>query len=132
MPCLVQRRGDGRWGEKVTLARKGTRRIVVDGVEFRWKVRHKPTYDQGIGASPLTFVAEPAERPESLLVVSLPHPHPGNWLDLPSVPVLPRTVATAIRLALARGWRPFQPGPAFTLSLDETLTSALPVRVQAE
>ncbi|WP_119728837.1 hypothetical protein [Thermomonospora amylolytica] len=108
----------------MTLARKGTRRIVVDGVEFRWKVRHKPTYDQGIGSDPLTFVAELAEYSGALLVVSLPYPHPGNWLELPSVPVLPRTVATAIRLAMERGWQPSRPGPAFELSLDKTLTSA--------
>lgn len=28
----------------MTVARKGSRRIVVDGVQFRWKVRSRPTY----------------------------------------------------------------------------------------
>lgn len=108
----------------MTLARKGTRRIIVGGVEFRWKVRHKPTYGQANGWTPLIFVAELAEHPGALLVVSLPYAHPGNWFVLPTVSVLPRTVASAIKLAMDRGWQPSRPGPAFKLSLDETLTSA--------
>lgn len=108
----------------MALARKGTRRIIVDEVQFRWKVRHKPTYCQANGWSPLIFAAELAEHPGALLVVSLPYAHPGNWLLLPTGPVLPRTVASGIKLALDRGWRPSQPGLAFMLSLDDTLTSA--------
>jgi hypothetical protein len=44
----------------MTLVKKGCRRIVVDGVAFRWSVRHRPTYCQANGWSPLTFVVEQA------------------------------------------------------------------------
>jgi hypothetical protein len=108
----------------MTLATKGTRRIVVDGVAFRWSVRRRPTYAQALGWSPLTFVAEHAEEPGAVLITEMPgaHPrtpvpsaHPGNWLGLPGRPVTPATVAAGIRRALAAGWQPTRPGPPFTL-----------------
>jgi hypothetical protein len=103
----------------MTLASRGSRRITVDGVDFRWKVRRKPTYCQANGWSPLTFVVELVEQRGALLVVSLPVAHPGNRLGLPSRPVLPATVSAAVRRALAAGWQPSQPGAAFNLSLDD-------------
>ena len=103
----------------MALAGRGARRITVDGLVFRWLVRRRPTYCQALGWSPLTFVAELAGESGSLLVVALPCAHPGNWLGLPSKPVLPATVAAGIRHALSAGWQPRRPGPAFTLALDE-------------
>jgi hypothetical protein len=100
----------------MTLARKGTRPITVDDVPYRWKVRHKPSYGQGIGESSMIFAVERADRPGTTLVVSLPWAHPSNWLGLPSGAVRPSMVADAIRCALAQGWQPSQPGPTFVLS----------------
>ena len=101
----------------MTLAKKGSRRIVVDGVEFRWRVRRRPTYDQGMAWTPLTFVVEQAEQRGALLVVSMPGPHLSNWVGLPSEPVLPSTVASGVRSALAACWQPARPGPVFALTL---------------
>ncbi|MEV0728131.1 hypothetical protein [Polymorphospora sp. NPDC050346] len=103
----------------MTLAIKGSRRITVDGVAFRWSVRRRPTYSQGSGWSPLTFVVEQAEQPGALLVAALPCAHPGNWFGLPSQPVLPGTVAAGVRQALTAGWQPSRPGPAFKLDLSD-------------
>lgn len=110
----------------MTLAAKGTRRITVRGTTYRWKVRGKPTYGQGNGWAPLTFVVEHAERQGALLVVSLPYAHPGNWLGLPSGGVPPRTVAAAISRALAEGWEATTAGPAFELSIDDTFLISPP------
>ena len=44
--------------------------------------------------------------PGALLVVALRHARPGNWLNLPSTPVRPATVAAPIRRALAAGQPP--------------------------
>ncbi|MBO2464649.1 hypothetical protein J4709_44475 [Actinomadura sp. LCR2-06] len=99
----------------MAMAKKGSRRITVAGLEFRWKVRGRPTYDQALGWTPLTFAAERAAEPGALLVVSMRCAHPSNWLGLPATPVLPRTVAAAINTALQRGWQPSQPGPPFVL-----------------
>jgi hypothetical protein len=110
----------------MTLAIKGSRRIIVDGVTFRWSVRRRPTYCQANGWSLLTFVVEQAEQPGALLVASLPCAHPGNWIGLPSQPVLPGTVAVGVRQALAAGWRPSRPGPAFKLQLVARTVTAEP------
>jgi hypothetical protein len=102
----------------MALPRKGSRRIAVDGLIFRWLVRRRPTYSQTLGWSPLTFVAELADEPGARLVVALPYAHPGNWLGLPSAPIRPATAAAALRQALTAGWQPHRPGAAFTLALD--------------
>ena len=106
-------------GAFVTLTSKGSRRIVVDGLAYRWLVRPRPTYSQALGWSPLTFVAELLDESGAPCVVALPYAHPGNWLGLATTSVRPATVAASIRKALAAGWQPHRPGPAFTLSLDK-------------
>ncbi|MEV0192195.1 hypothetical protein AB0I39_27105 [Kitasatospora purpeofusca] len=116
-------RMSGRHGEKskeqmMALVKKGSRRIVVDGVTYRWRVRHKPTYCQGNGWTPLTFAVEDATTPGTALVVQAGRPHPGNWFALPTQPVLPADVAQAIRTALARGWTPLASGSPFRLELS--------------
>jgi hypothetical protein len=108
----------------MTLARKGSRQITVDGIRFRWKVRGKPSYSQGNGWTPLVFAVEQAEQPGALLVASLPCAHPGNWLGLPAGVVLPGTVASAVKSALTEGWQPSRPGPTFVLALDESAVTA--------
>jgi hypothetical protein len=100
----------------MTLARKGSRNILVDGVGYRWKVRHRPTYSQGLGSTRLSYVVEQAERSGSLLVVTVPWAHPGNWVGLESAAIRPAMVAEAIRAARAIGWHPTLPGPAFALA----------------
>jgi hypothetical protein len=103
----------------VTLARKGTRHITVDEVGYRWKVLNKTTELPGIGWSPLTFVVEHADTPGARLVVSLPDANPASWVDFPERwpgSVHPRTVAHAIRRALAQGWEPSRRGPQFLLT----------------
>ncbi|MGW5722306.1 hypothetical protein ACWEVP_39460 [Amycolatopsis sp. NPDC003865] len=96
----------------MTLSRKGSRLITVDGAEYRWTVRRKPTYSQGLGAT-MTFAVEPAEHPGATLVVDTGRPRPDNWLHLPAEPVHPAEVAEAVRMALARGFgfraRPARP-----------------------
>jgi hypothetical protein len=98
----------------MALTKKGARRIVVDGVEYRWVVRRKPSYSQGIG-SPLTFVVELFAAHGAVLVVTADDARPDNWLGLPSITILPAQVASCIRTALADGWQPAQPGPPFRL-----------------
>ncbi|GLY41816.1 hypothetical protein Amsp01_078390 [Amycolatopsis sp. NBRC 101858] len=87
----------------MTLAHKGSRRITVDGTDYRWTIRPKPTYSQGLGAT-MTFAVELAERPGATLVVDTGRARPDNWLHLATEPVLPAEVAEGIRAALARGF----------------------------
>ncbi|MEU8636747.1 hypothetical protein AB0C38_31635 [Amycolatopsis sp. NPDC048633] len=87
----------------MTLARKGSRLITVDGTDYRWTVRPKPTYTQGLGST-MTFAVELAERPGATLVVDTGRPRPDNWLHLATEPVRPAEVADGVRAALARGF----------------------------
>jgi hypothetical protein len=101
----------------MTLAGKGSRRIVVGDVAYRWTVRRKPTYSQGIAESPLSFAVELADRPAGRLLVSLPVPRPDNWLHAPSGVVTPALVARCITDARDSGWDPARPGPPLTINL---------------
>ncbi len=103
----------------MTLPSKGTRRITVAEVPYRWAVRRKPTYSQGIGQSPLTVAVEHAEQSGSVLVIRFPQAHPGNWLGLPSAGVTPANVALAIREARDRGWQPETSASTFHLDLTQ-------------
>ncbi|MGC7095083.1 hypothetical protein ACPZ19_10490 [Amycolatopsis lurida] len=103
----------------MALVRMGSRRIVVDGVTYRWRVRGRPTYAQGLGSSPLTFAVEQADVRGAVLVVTTDQPHPGNWLEIPARPILPVHVADAIRAARAMGWTPEKPGTPFLLDRSQ-------------
>ncbi|MFC9895980.1 hypothetical protein ACFVMC_20015 [Nocardia sp. NPDC127579] len=87
----------------MTLTRKGSRSIVVDGTEYRWTVRRKPTYTQALG-SDMAFAVELADGPGPVLVVRTGRPRPDNWLNLPTQPVYPAEVAAGIRTALSQGF----------------------------
>lgn len=106
----------------MALVRKGSRRIVVDGTEYRWRLRGRPTYDQGLVWSPCTFAVEHADTPGTMLVVTTDQPHPSNWIGREAEPVLPSGVAAAVRLALSEGWTPTAPGSAFHLDQSAGFT----------
>lgn len=87
----------------MSLARRGSRLITVDGTGYRWTVRPKPTYSQGLGST-MTFAVELADRPGATLVVDTGRPRPDNWLHLPTEPVRPAEVADAVRAAPRTGF----------------------------
>ncbi|WP_405624573.1 hypothetical protein [Streptomyces sp. NBC_01396] len=106
----------------MALVRKGSRRIVVDGTAYRWRVRGRPTYFQGLAWSPCTFAVEHADTPGMTLVVTTNQPHTSNWFECEATPVLPSGVAPAIRLALREGWNPTAPGSPFLLDQSAGFT----------
>ena len=86
----------------MTLARKGTRQLVVDNVHYRWTVA--PNDEPGVG-----IVAELAALPASRLV---------SWVDH-GVIIGPALVRRAILDAIAAGWRPNERGPDFVRRVQE-------------
>ena len=104
----------------MALGRKGARRIVVDGTTYRWRLRSRPTYFQGMAWTPCTFAVEHADSagPGTTLLVTTGQPHLSNWLGREGKPILPPDVARAIRHALREGWRPASPGTPFHLDLS--------------
>ncbi|MDT0267191.1 hypothetical protein RM844_12930 [Streptomyces sp. DSM 44915] len=106
----------------MTLVSKGSRRIVVDDTTYRWRVRHKPSYCQSMGWTPLTFAVEHADTPGTILVVTTDQPHPNCWYGRDARPVLPSDVARAIRHARQTGWTPTTPGSPHHLDWSHTFT----------
>lgn len=92
----------------------GSRRLVVDEVAYRWRIRRRATYSQAdYGHGTLHVAVELAERPGAVLVLYTDRPHPADWGTTRVVPVRPSDVAGWVRAALAAGWVPSQPGPQF-------------------
>ncbi|MEU2928870.1 hypothetical protein ABZ636_28040 [Streptomyces sp. NPDC007251] len=109
----------------MALGRKGSRRIVVDGTSYRWRLRPRPTYGQGLCWWPCTYAVEHAEHPGTTLVVTTNQPHASNWLERPSNPVLPSDVAAAITAALQHGWVPTRAGSPFHLDQSAGFSPSL-------
>ncbi|MFD9317007.1 hypothetical protein ACFWDQ_04715 [Streptomyces sp. NPDC060053] len=106
----------------MALVCKGSRRIVVDGTAYRWRLRGRPTYPQGLAWSPCTFAVEHADTPRTTLMVTTNQPHLSNWIGREAKPVLPSDVAQAIERALREGWTPTAPGSPFHLDLSAGFT----------
>ncbi|MGA5821709.1 hypothetical protein ACPC54_28055 [Kitasatospora sp. NPDC094028] len=104
-------------GSSVALVRKGSRRIVVDGVEYRWRMSRKHWCCDYEGST-LAYRVEDAARPGTTLVVETGRPAPLEPRLVPAELVLPAEVAAGIRAARSRGWTPDRPGAPFELHLS--------------
>src|SRR4051794_590876 len=92
----------------------GSRRLVVDGLAYRWRIRRRATYGQmDYGDGTLHVAVHLEEDPGALLVLYTDRPHPNDCVPKPIVPVCPSDVAGWIRRAIQAGWEPSRPGPQF-------------------
>ncbi|GIE81875.1 hypothetical protein Aph02nite_78250 [Actinoplanes philippinensis] len=103
----------------MTVVKKRSRLITVDGVVYRWRVRRHPAH-QG----PLSFAIERADRRGTVLIATTPDTRPTDWVGTATPPAVPSIIAAMIREAHEQGWRPDSPGPAFPLSMDAQSWSA--------
>lgn len=108
----------------MSLTKKGSRRILVEGVAYRWLVRPKPTYCQGLTWGAMSFAAELEALGQTTLVVTLDEPRPDNWVGETRFAVTPSVVAHAIKRALERGWKPESKGSPFELTLSGAKASS--------
>lgn len=98
----------------MAIPKKGSRRIIVDGIEYRWTIRSKPTYSQGAFGDNLTAAVELLSNPGVVLSVTFPWIRCDSWIGNPEKPVTPKDIALCIRAALESGWQPDGQGPVFT------------------
>ncbi|MEV4940622.1 hypothetical protein [Streptomyces zaomyceticus] len=108
----------------MALVKKGSRLITVDGTTYRWRLRGRPTYDQGLVRSPLAYAVEHAEAPGTTLVVTTDQPHLSNWYGAQGSPILPGQVTDSIRTALNDSWTPESPGSSFHLDQSAGFVSS--------
>lgn len=100
----------------MSVPKRGARRIVVDGVEYSWRLRRRPTPDQRSGRTPLLLAVAARGVDGPAMLVRLHRPHPGNEVGLASAAVTPREVAELVREGLRAGWQPARPGAQFLLA----------------
>lgn len=101
----------------MAIQKTGSRRIVVDTVAYRWTVRPRPSYAQGLAQNPLSFVVELEHAGKTTLVVTTDVFRPDNWVLSRSGIVTPAVVERGIRKALQQGWQPAAQGSPHTLSI---------------
>ncbi|MGF1343735.1 hypothetical protein ACQSMD_27075 [Streptomyces flavovirens] len=89
----------------MTLNKKGSRRITVDGIEYRWRIRRKPSYMRGLDWTPMTYAVEAASgsQPGTTLIVTSGQARPSNWVGVETEPIRPAHVAASIREARDQG-----------------------------
>ena len=88
----------------MAIPKKGSRRITVGGVIYRWRIRSKPTYDQAAFGANVTAAVELFDSPYSVLHITFPWVRCDNWIGNPVQPVTPAHVAQSIEDAIAEGW----------------------------
>ena len=95
------------------IPRKGSRRLVVDGKEYRYLIRPDGQFvendDPSIGDREKEFllvtVQEDSDRPGRIL----------QWRWPNGAAVMPDDIKSAVMLALERGWVPSERGGTFVL-----------------
>jgi len=102
----------------MAINRKGSRRVVVDDVVYRWTIRRKPSRGQAYEWSPLRVAISPDAGLGTTLVVEANGERPDAYLQISPVTMTPATIAATIRAALASGWRSTEPGPPFHFKLE--------------
>jgi hypothetical protein len=86
------------------LARRGSRRITVDGTDYRWVL----SPDSGYVVLVVELLENPGQRLEALSDM--------GWHDREPLSVTPGLVARVIRLALQQNWQPAETGlPPFRI-----------------
>lgn len=100
----------------MAIPRKGSRGIKVDGVPYRWRIRHKPNYWQECFGDTFSVGVEWADpRSRCVLVLVSSYARLDNIMGSrqSTEPITPQIMADSIRAAVAKGWRPGVKGSAF-------------------
>jgi hypothetical protein len=105
--------------QAMSIPRKGTRKIIVDGEHFIWLIRRQPTYTQEcFHGGNLHVAVDRVAKPGSVLVIITDRPHPQDCLRSNKViPVKPSDVAQWIRQAMQLGWQPMRSGITFRVQI---------------
>ncbi len=100
----------------MAISKKYSRRIVVGGVAYRWRVQPEVEYDQT--AHDGHIIANVWSEEHSARTLRLIGGLPSSETGLPILPVTPGRVAEGIRAALRAGWNPTVVGQTFHLRLS--------------
>lgn len=86
----------------MAILKKGARKITVNNVQYLWKIRHKPTYNQECFNGYATASVSIPTGDGQLLYITFPF---GIYQS-----ITPKTIADCIQTALNEGWQPNEKG----------------------
>lgn len=97
----------------MSLPKKGSRTIEIEGSTYLWRIRKKGTDSQELDGTPM-LVAIQRIKPhaQSVLVVNCEVSRPSNVLSPHQTGITPAMVSEMIGQAIAAGWRP-ETSPSF-------------------
>ncbi len=103
----------------MSIPKKGTIKIIVDGEAFIWLIRRQATNTQAdYGCGNLHVGVEHAEKRGSVLVLRTDRPHPQDRSTTNcELPAKPSDVAQWIRQAVQLGWQPRRSGITFNVQI---------------
>jgi len=102
----------------MSIPKKGTRKIIVDGQPFIWLIRRQATNMQAdYGCGNLHVAVQHAQKPGSVLVILTDRAHPQCCGTKEVRPVTPSDAAQWIRQAMQFGWQPQLPGITFEVPI---------------
>jgi hypothetical protein len=103
----------------MSIPKKGTRKIIVDGEPFVWLIRRQPTYTQEcFHGGNLHVAVDRVAKLGSVLVIITDRPHPQGLASKQEVkPVTPSDVTQWMQQAMQLGWQPQLPGKTFQVRI---------------
>ncbi|MEN0039047.1 MAG: hypothetical protein AAGC78_18355 [Cellvibrio sp.] len=90
----------------MSLPKKGSRKIIVNGSEFLWFVRAKPTYSQDCLGSNMTAAVELLDSNGSILHITFTFSRPDSAINFVVGSVTPKLIELCIKNAIDLGWKP--------------------------
>lgn len=99
----------------MSIPRKGSRRIIVNGQTYHWYVRHKTDYLAAIYGRTIAVGIERIDPPSCRTLQF----YADCGQHYYGTVITPRIVEGAIQHALKTGWKPELPGSSFTCSMSQ-------------
>lgn len=108
----------------MAIPKKGSRKITVNDVNFRWLIRRKSTYGQtDYGYGKLHVAVELEENPKTSLFIYTDRKHPSDIETEKVTPITPFDISNWIKQALLIGWNLSSNGKPFRAKIEnEVLT----------
>ncbi|WP_353777682.1 hypothetical protein [Winogradskyella sp. 3972H.M.0a.05] len=104
----------------MSIPKKGTRKISVNELKFRWLIRKKATYTQSVyGIGKLHVAVELEENPKTSLLIHTDRNHPNDIETEIVNPIKPSDISNWIKQALELGWNPSKFGSPFRTKIVE-------------
>ena len=97
----------------MTIPSKGSRKIIVDGKEYIWLIRSKPTYTQDCQEGKMSAAVELKANPGTTLQIEFPYLRPDSAFSSAPFSVTPKIIESCIKNALVNGWQPNEFGATY-------------------